>query len=132
MKVINLKNYGVIVINTNLTKEALLKLKKHNPDALKLKDEEGNELFGLAFSETASINDYGISFNKEDSEGKALMTIQATLDNTEIAEKYAGILMGAKLVEEKAIAAYEELQANLLDIANSIENPLEEGGNVND
>lgn len=128
MKVINLKNYGVIVINTELTREALLKLKKHNPNALKLQDEEGNEIFGLSFSETASINNYGISFNKEDSEGKALITIQETLDNSEIAEKYAGILMNAKLVEEIAIDAYEELEANLLEVANSIENPFE-GGN---
>lgn len=129
MKVINLQNYGVIVINTELTKEAILKLKKHKPNALKLQDEEGNEYFGLAFSETSSINEYGISFDKEDSDGKALMTIQATMTNQEIAEEYAGILMGAKLVEEKALEAYEELEADLMEVANSIENPLE-GGNA--
>lgn len=124
MKVINLKNYGVIVLNTELTKEALLKLKRHNPSALKLKDEEGNEIFGLSFSEKASINDYGISFDRVDSDGKALMTIQATMDNSEIAEEYAGILMAANEVEHNALEAYAELETNLMNIANSIE-----GGN---
>lgn len=124
MKVINLKNYGVVVFNTELTKEAILKLKKHNPSALKLKDEEGNEIFGLSFSENESINDYGISFNKVDSEGKALVVIQKTMENAEIAEEYAGILMAANEVEHNALEAYAELEANLLNIANSIE-----GGN---
>jgi hypothetical protein len=122
MKVINLKNYGVIVLNTELTKEMLLKLKKHNPKALKLQDEEGNDIFGLSFAEEASVTKYGISFNKEDSEGKALVTIQATMTNEEIAEEYADILMKTKIIEEKAIEAYEELAEQLLEIANSIEN----------
>lgn len=125
MKVINLNNYGVIVFNTDLSKEALLKLKRHNPDALKLKDEEGNDIFGLSFSETASINNYGISFNREDSEGKALITIQATMNNEEIAEEYAKILLNAKKVEEKALTAYAELIHDLMEVANSIE-----GGNA--
>lgn len=125
MKVINLNNYGVIVFNTDLSKEALLKLKRHNPDALKLKDEEGNDIFGLSFSETASINNYGISFNREDSEGKALITIQATMNNEEIAEEYAKILLNAKKVEEKALIAYAELIHDLMEVANSIE-----GGNA--
>lgn len=125
MKVINLNNYGVIVFNTDLSKEALLKLKRHNPDALKLKDEEGNDIFGISFSETASINNYGISFNREDSEGKALITIQATMNNEEIAEEYAKILLNAKKVEEKALIAYAELIHDLMEVANSIE-----GGNA--
>ena len=129
MKVINLKNYGVIVFNTELTSEALLKLKRHNPDALKLKDEEGNDIFGISFSETASINNYGISFNKIDSDGKALVTVQATMENNEIAEEYAAILLNTKKVEAKALVAYAELNNNLLEVANSIENPLE-GGNA--
>lgn len=125
MKVINLKNYGVIVLNTTLTKEAILKLKRHNPDALKLKDEEGNEIFGLSFTETDSVTKYGITFNKEDSEGKALVTIQKTMDNAAIAEEYADILMKANEVEQQALEAYGVLNNNLLEIANSIE-----GGNA--
>lgn len=126
MKVINLKNYGVIVINTELTVEAMKKLAKHNPSALKLRDEEGNEIFGLGFG-TASISQYGINFDRMDSDGKALITINATMENTEIAEEYAAILMKAKTVETNALATYAELNNMLMEVANSIE----EGGVAN-
>jgi len=129
MKVINLKNYGVVVFNTELTKEAILKLKRHMPETLKLKDEEGNDTFALSFAETASINEYGISFNKEDSDGKALMTVQGTMENDEIAEKFAKIIINANIVEHNALEAYAQLNQNLMEVANSIENPLE-GGNA--
>lgn len=120
MKVINLKNYGVIVINTKLTKEAILKLTKHVPSALVLRDEEGNELFKVGFG-SASVSHYGVIFDKEDSEGKALVTIQRTMDNKEIAEEYAAILANLKEIEDVAIEAYEALEATLLEIENSIE-----------
>lgn len=123
MKVINLKDFGVVVINSSLTKEAIEKLKRHTPTALKLMDEEKNEIFGVTFG-TASISDYGISFDRVDSEGKVLITINASLENNEIADQFAKVLTNLKKVEEKALAAYTELEAMLLDVANSIENPL--------
>lgn len=125
MKVINLKNYGVIVFNTKLTKVAIEKLAKHIPDALKLKDEEGNDTFAVAFGERPSITEYGVCFNKIDSEGKALVTITGTMENSEIAEEFAGMLMKVKEIETKAEAAYEALEAQLMEVANAIENPLE-------
>lgn len=125
MKVINLKNYGVIVFNTKLTKVAIEKLARHIPDALKLKDEEGNDIFAIGFGANASISNYGVNFNKVDSEGKALITIGKTMENEEIAEEFAGILMRVKEVEVKAEAAYAALEEQLLEVTNSIENPLE-------
>lgn len=125
MKVINLKNYGVIVFNTKLTKIAIEKLAKHIPDALKLKDEEGNDLFAIGFGANASISNYGVNFNKVDSEGKALITLGKTMENEEIAEEFAGILMKVKEIEVKAEAAYAALEEQLLEVTNSIENPLE-------
>lgn len=125
MKVINLKNYGVIVFNTKLTKVAIEKLAKHIPDSLKLKDEEGNDVFAIGFGANASISNYGVNFNKVDSEGKALITIGKTMENEEIAEEFAGILMKVKEVEVKAEAAYAALEEQLLEVTNSIENPLD-------
>lgn len=135
MKVINLKNYGVIVINTKLTKEAILKLARHVPNALVLRDEEGNEVFKVGFGEKPSVSHYGVIFDKEDSEGKALVTIQRTMENKEIAEEYAAILANLKEIEDIAIEAYGALEATLLEIENSIEtmevtpeeNPTERG-----
>lgn len=125
MKVINLKNFGVVVFNTKLTKIAIEKLTKHNPDALKLKDEEGNDIFALAFGKTASISEYGVCFDKEDSEGKALITLSGIMENKEIAEEYAKILINIKKIEEQAVEAYRILERDLANIVNSIENPLE-------
>lgn len=125
MKVINLKNYGVIVFNTKLTKVAIEKLAKHIPDALKLKDVEGNDVFAIGFGANASISNYGVNFNKVDNEGQALITIGKTMENEEIAEEYAGILMRVKEIEVKAEAAYAALETQLLEVTNSIENPLE-------
>ena len=122
MKVINLKNYGVVVFNTELTKEAILKLQKHNPDALKLKDDNGDEIFAISFND-ASLSDYGICFDREDSDGKALLTITATMTNEELAEEFASILMKAKLVEQRALASYRELTEMLEEVASSIEEP---------
>ena len=124
MKVINLKNYGVVVFNTKLTKVAIEKLAKHNPDALKLKDENGDDIFAIAFG-SASITEYGVCFDKVDSEGKALVTVAKTMENEEIAEEYASTLLKVKQVESQAEAAYRTLESQLLDITNSIENPLE-------
>jgi len=124
MKVINLKNYGVVVFNTKLTKIAIEKLAKHNPDALKLKDENGDDIFAIAFG-SASITEYGVCFDKVDSEGKALVTVAKTMENEEIAEEYASTLLKVKQVEAQAEAAYRTLETQLLDITNSIENPLE-------
>lgn len=124
MKVINLKNYGVVVFNTNLTRLAIEKLAKHNPQALKLVDEEGNETFALGFGQ-ASVTEYGVCFDRIDSEGKALITISATMENEEIADEFASILVKAKEVETKALAAYRTLEEQLLEVANSIENPLD-------
>ena len=124
MKVVNLKNYGVVVFNTKLTKVAIEKLAKHNPDALKLKDENGDDIFAIAFG-SASITEYGVCFDKVDSEGKALVTVAKTMENEEIAEEYASTLLKVKQVESQAEAAYRTLESQLLDITNSIENPLE-------
>ena len=125
MKVINLKNYGVIVFNTKLTKIAIEKLAKHKPDALKLKDEEGNDTFVIGFGANASISNYGVNFNKVDNEGQALITIGKTMENEEIAEEFAGILMKLKQVEVQAEIIYSTLEDQLAEIIEDIENPLE-------
>lgn len=125
MKVINLKDYGVVVINSKLTKEAILKLAKHAPEALSLKDNEGNEVFKIGFGASASISKYGIMFDKEDSEGKALISMNETLENAEVAEKYAATLMNLKAIETNAEAVYTQLEEMLMEVENSIENPLE-------
>lgn len=122
MKVINLKPYGVIAFNSKLTAEAIKALQKHMPSALKMKDEEGNDVFAISYKEgQGSISEYGICFNKVDSEGCALLSIQADVTNKEIAEEYAAIIMKAKEIENWALEAYVALTEQLLDVEASIE-----------
>lgn len=122
MKVINLKNYGVVVFESKLTVDVFKALKKHMPNALKAKDEEGNELFALDFNVngTGSISNYGVCFNRADSEGNALITVQETLTTEEVADKYAAVILKAQEQEKWALEAYESLQEQLLEVAESI------------
>lgn len=122
MKVINLKNYGVVVFQSELTVDMFKALKKHMPNALKKKDEEGNEVFVLDYKEAkeGSISNYGICFNRADSEGNVLLTVQETLENDAIADKYAAAILHAKGLEKWALEAYTSLQEQLLDVANAI------------
>lgn len=124
MKVINLQTYGVVVISSELTLDAIKALQKHIPSALRLRDEEGDDIFAVSFNDDkASFSEHGICFNKIDSEGKVLLTINSTMSNEQIADEFAAVLMNLGMVEENATFAYSSLQVQLLDIANAIENP---------
>ena len=122
MKVINLKNYGIVVFESKLTVDVFKALKKHMPNALRAKDEEGNEVFALDFNAngTGSISNYGICFNRFDSEGNALITVQETLTPEEVADKYAAIILKTQDLEKWALEAYGSLQEQLLEVAESI------------
>ncbi len=128
MKVINLQTYGVVVIRTDLTKEAILKLQRHVPQALKLSTytnlNEVSDLFAISFG-TPSINEYGISFNKVDDKGRALITIAESLSNEEVAEKYVSILRYLNVVEQQAKDAYKSLEEDLMAVVEAIATPTE-------
>ena len=123
MKVINLQNYGVVVIRTELSKEAILKLQKHVPQALKLtactNPGEFADIFAITFGKPY-INEFGISFDRTDDQGRALITVAETLTNAEVAEKYITILRYLQAVETQALGAYAELEEDLMSVINSI------------
>ena len=123
MKVINLKPYGVIAFSSTLTLEAIKALQKHMPSALKMRDIDGNDVFALDYKEgQGSISEYGICFNKVDSDGCALLSIQTDMTNKEIADEYAAVILKAKEVEAWATDAYASLVEQLADVEASIEN----------
>lgn len=128
MKVINLKNYGVVAIRTDLTKEAILKLQKHVPQALKLtactNPGEYSEIFAISFG-TPSISEFGISFSKTDEQGRALITVAETLTNGEVADKYITILRYLNAVESQAKEAYAALEEDLVTVMEAIATPTE-------
>lgn len=120
MKVKNLKDLGIVVIETDLTLEALGKLAKHNAKALELRDANGEITFKIACGPEASISKYGIVFNKKTTAGNAALFIEEALTKEQIAENYSVALNNLKAIEEQAAEAYANLVADLTEVIESI------------
>lgn len=57
---------NVYTLSSTLTVEDILLLKKYNPDALKLKDSDGNMKFAIDYCEgKPSVTPFGITFGSE-------------------------------------------------------------------
>lgn len=115
----------MIQVKTALTEEEFELTEKYCPEALKLRDEEGNEYFGISRGD-AHISKYGVSFCSKDAENKLFMTtnnpVEDHSDPTEekkkIARHFAQVINGLNLVEgqirekKETIAAMEALANN--------------------
>lgn len=66
----------VFVVASDLTVEDIKDAMKYAPDALQLKDEEGEPIFCLSYGSYGSLNGNGVCFNAEtnDGTGKACIT----------------------------------------------------------
>lgn len=124
-----LKIFGdTISIFSELTKEQLERAKGFAPESLKLKDEEGNEIFGIGFG-SPSYSKYGITFCSENAEGKLFMTMNNPVldhsdpeaEKTTITRMFAQPLHALKMVEAQ-VAAMEDVLADIEDsVLDSIE-----------
>lgn len=64
----------VVVVETNLSKEEILKIKKARPNALCVMDEETKKaIYGISYKECkvdhGTMNDFGITFDSETPDG---------------------------------------------------------------
>lgn len=76
---------NAVAIKSSIKMEDLKVVAKYNPNALCLKDEDGEEVFRIgATNGEGSIGKYGISFSSTDSHGYATLTI--TLQKLGISE----------------------------------------------
>lgn len=113
-----------VQITTDLTKEVIKRVEDYFPEALKLFDTEGNEVFGVAIG-NASFSKYGICFCSETAEGKMFMTTNnPVLDHSDPAKErekvvrcFARVLNDLKQVE----ANVQEVKAELDGIEESIQ-----------
>lgn len=87
-----LKIFGdTISIVSELTKEELERAENFAPETLKLKDDEGNEIFGIGFG-APSYSKYGITFCSEDASGHLFMTMNnPVLDHSDVEAERATI-----------------------------------------
>lgn len=115
----------MVQIKSELTSAQVERVKAFAPEALKLYDEDGNEIFGVDEG-NASFSKYGICFCSEDSEGKLFLTTNNPCVDHEDADKekkivvktFAPILAKLKAVEENIAACehdLDELEASVTD-----------------
>lgn len=63
-------------ITSSMTVEEIKTLRKANPDALKIKDADGNEKFAVSYSEgKPSINAFGVTFGGKSHDDNGFATI---------------------------------------------------------
>ena len=119
-------NGDALTITTNITVEQYEKVMNFNPELLKLKDEEGNELFRVAYSPFAKgdCSKYGITLASSTPEGKMFLTTENVVVGTHtdyeeerkmIIEKYARVINNINMVEA-AIASADESMTELENV----------------
>lgn len=116
-------NGDALTITTNITIEQYDKVMNFNPDLLKLKDEDGNEFFRVAYSPftKGDCSKYGITLASSTPEGKMFLTTENVVvgmhtsyeeERKTIIEKYARIINNINMVEA-AIASADESMTEL-------------------
>jgi hypothetical protein len=104
-KVVIAGDAAVIVSSQKL--EDLKKVEKARPDALTLKDDEGNQLFVIATGNKGEVGNYGVVFNAELNDGSGLACITesiagkpAEMDATDyVVERYGAVISKIDKVE---------------------------------
>lgn len=116
-------NGDALTITTNITVEQYEKVMNFNPELLKLKDEDGNEFFRVAYTPSVKgeCSKYGIAFPSSTPEGKMFLTTENVVvgmhtsyeeERKMIIEKYARIINNINTVEA-AIASADESMTEL-------------------
>ena len=116
-----------IQLKTSLTRKEIERVKAFAPEALKLFDTEGNEVFSIDISH-ASFSKYGICFCSEDAEGKMFMTMDnPVLDHSdvekereEVIRRFAPALNKLETVEANVEAAKESLEQMEAAVTDSV------------
>lgn len=95
-----------IQIKSSLTRANYDTIRHYKPEALKLIDEKGNEIFGITMGD-AHVSKYGVSFCNTDSEDKLFMTTEnpvnehsdPELEKKLISRKFAQVINNLEAVE---------------------------------
>ena len=111
------KVVGTALIITSTLKVAQVEAAKNfAPDALKVFDDEGNQVYAVATGETASIGKFGTTFNGADAEGNLQATV--VIDNAADKKKYVTEQYGlaiAGLAQAETLVA-EEIESVLATV----------------
>lgn len=122
----NVKILGdVFQIKSTLTEKAIKKAESYDPNILKLKDKDGNELFAVGLG-NASISKYGICFGATDeNDGRVFATIEetggSTLKKEDIVENFATVLLNLNRIEKQVQENMELISAAETELMDNIE-----------
>lgn len=118
----------MIQIKIELTESDFNKVKNYAPDALKVKNDNGDEVFGISMGD-AHWSKYGVAFCNTDSDGKLFMTTNNPVvehsDPAEelkvIKEKFAQTIFFLEMIEKSFDSIKTELNAMEQNAERSIE-----------
>lgn len=107
-----------VQITTELTKEMVQRIKDYAPDALKLFDSEGNEVFGVGIGD-ANVSKYGICFCSETAEGNLFMTTNNPVsdhsnpdkEREKVVRQFAPIINKLQMIEQHVSNVKAELDS---------------------
>lgn len=126
-KIIAAGDAAVVVSSIKL--EDLRKVAKYRPDALTLKDEDGNAYFAVCVGKKPEIGKFGVVYNAEmnDGSGIACLTVDISDRNpavdvkTYLADLLGGTLANINAVETGVAATLSEIDAEIASVKDSIE-----------
>lgn len=120
---------GAYSLTSELKVEDIVLLKKYNPDALSIKDEDGNTKFAIGYSEgKPSVSSFGITFGSKSFEGgKASLTksLPANMSDAAtakdyVAEEFGAVVAYLKQLEESVPEAVKKIKDDKKAIVDSI------------
>ena len=116
-----------IQIKLNVTEAEFNKVKNYAPDALKVKNDDGDEVFGISRG-SAHWSKYGVAFANTDAAGKLFTTVTNPVEDhsnpeaekAAIKETFAQTLFFLGLIEQNFQAVKTEVDAMEQDAERNI------------
>ena len=113
-------------VTSDLTVDDIQTLAIHAPDKLKLKDEEGNDVFAIRFNEGhQAISKYGLTFGGRNTEGLATFTSMIPVGTEDakafIADQLCGVVAHLEALEQSSPIAATEVRAAQARIAEEMQ-----------
>jgi len=129
-----------VTLTSAITVEDFLKVKRYAPEAATLVDENGKEIFKIAYNPLAqeAPNKYGVEYGGVDFDGKMFAQfsnpVQGNHSDPEkeknaIVERYANIISKLNVLESILAARLPEIENLENEVAGAI---VIEGGDMND